>query len=72
MIVSRMFQLTALQTGPARMPKSYTGETVIEIPSNTPAVPGQNVSFSLKDVLRQSDGNVLRIRSPRRNAHESV
>jgi hypothetical protein len=54
------------------MPKSYTGETVIEIQSNTPAVPGQNVSFSLKDVLRQNDGTVLRIRSLRRNAHESV
>jgi hypothetical protein len=58
MIVSRMFQLTALQTGPARMPKS-TGETVTEIQSTTiPAVTGQNVS--------------LRIRSLRRNAHESV
>ncbi len=71
MIVSRMFQLTALQTGPARMPQSYTGETVIEFQRNTPAIPGQNVSFSLKDVLRQRDGNVLR-RSARRNAHESV
>jgi hypothetical protein len=71
MIVSRMFQLTALQTGPARMPKSYTGETVTEIHRNNPAVPGQNVSFSLKDVRRQSACNVLR-RSLRRNAHESV
>jgi len=28
---SRMFQLSALQTGPARMPQSYAGETVFEI-----------------------------------------
>jgi len=59
MIVSRMFQLSALQTGPARMPKSYTGETVFEIKRTTPATPGPNVSFSLKDVGRQCDVNVL-------------
>ena len=56
---SRMFQLSALQTGPARMPQSYTGETVFDLKKNTPAIPGQNVSFSLKDVLRQCDGNAL-------------
>ena len=36
-----------------------SGETVIEINRNTPAIPGQNVSLSSQDVLRQRDGIVL-------------